>query len=108
MEITLLHVADCPNLTVARTRAVEAAKLAGVETVVIERLVHDSSEAAALGFIGSPTILVDGSDPFPTADSTPSLACRLYATGDGIQGAPSVDDLVEVLSSRAAGTQPEQ
>lgn len=105
MEILLLHVTDCPNLAVARARVVEAAELAGVDVAVTERLVRDSSEAAALGFVGSPTILVDGADPFPGAEgSAPSLACRLYATGDGIQGAPSVDELVDVLSGRASVT----
>lgn len=30
-------------------------------------------------------------------EGAPSLACRLYVTGEGAQGAPSVDDLAEVL-----------
>ncbi len=97
MEITLLHVADCPNLAVARDRVTEAAERAGVVVRFEERVVLDSSEAVELGFTGSPTVLIDGADPFATADSTPSVACRLYATDDGVQGAPSVEDLVKVL-----------
>lgn len=97
MEVTLLHVADCPNLTVARDRLTEAAEQAGVVVRFEEQMVRDHSEAAALGFTGSPTILIAGTDPFATDDTTPSVACRLYGTDDGVQGAPSVADLVKVL-----------
>lgn len=95
--ITVLHVADCPNLSVARDRVIEAAERAGVGVRVEERLVHGPSDAAELGFTGSPTILVDGVDPFADADLVPSLACRLYGTDEGVQGAPSVEALVRVL-----------
>lgn len=97
MEVTLLHVTGCPNLTVARDRLTEAAEQAGVVLRFQEQVVRDNSEAAALGFTGSPTILIAGTDPFATADTAPSVACRLYSTDDGVQGAPSVADLVEVL-----------
>jgi hypothetical protein len=95
--ITLLHVADCPNLSVARDRVVEAAERAGVGVRVEERLVHGLSDAAELGFTGSPTILVDGVDPFADMDLVPSMACRLYGTDEGVQGAPSVEALVRAL-----------
>jgi len=97
MEIMLLYVADCPNLALARERVREAATKVGLVVRVEERLVSDSAEAAELGFTGSPTILIDGTDPFATVDTKPSVACRLYATGEGVQGAPSVNDLVRVL-----------
>jgi hypothetical protein len=97
MEITLLHVADCPNLALARDRVSEAAQRVGRDVRVTERLVCDPAEAEELGFIGSPTILVDGVDPFISASTTPALACRRYATSDGMQGAPTVGELVEAL-----------
>lgn len=96
-EITLLHVPDCPNLALARDRVVEAAEQAGVGVRVEERLVFGLSDAAELGFTGSPTILVDGVDPFADTGSVPSMACRLYRTDEGVQGAPSVEALVRVL-----------
>jgi hypothetical protein len=95
--ITLLHVADCPNLSLARDRVIEAAERAGLDVRVEERLVHGLSDAAELGFPGSPTILVDGVDPFADTDLAPSMACRLYGTDEGVQGAPSVEALVRVL-----------
>ena len=35
-------------------------------------------------------------DPFGTGGDC-GLACRLYSTADGVQGAPSVDQFVEAL-----------
>lgn len=97
MEITLQHVADCPNLALARDRLREATERVGRDVHVTERLVHDPAEAEVLGFIGSPTILIDGVDPFTATDTTPSLACRRYANRQGVEGAPTVEDLVEAL-----------
>jgi hypothetical protein len=45
---------------------------------------------------GSPTVLVDGVDPFGGAG--PSLACRLYRSGDEVEGAPPLDSLIEVFT----------
>lgn len=97
MEVTLLHVAGCPNLTVARDRLTEAAELTGGVVRFEEQMVRDHAEAAVLGFTGSPTILIAGTDPFAPDDTTPSVACRLYRTDAGLQGAPSVADVVTVL-----------
>jgi hypothetical protein len=96
MRIELLHVEDCPNLVVARERIDLALDRSGV-TATIDAVLIDSPEAAErAGMNGSPTVLVDGVDPFGGAG--PSLACRLYRSGDVVEGAPSVDALVEVLS----------
>jgi hypothetical protein len=47
---------------------------------------------------GSPTLLIDGQDPFADPDTPSSLSCRLYRAPDGRQqGAPSVADLRGVL-----------
>lgn len=91
----LLYVPDCPNLNLARHRLNAAAAHAGVELVVRERLVADADTAAELGMHGSPTILIDGRDAIGGVE--PSMSCRLYLTGSGVDGAPSVDDLVAAL-----------
>lgn len=96
MRIDLLHVADCPNLVVARERIDLALDRSGLATVVHEVLIDSPEAAERAGMSGSPTILVDGVDPFGGAE--PSLACRLYRSGDVVEGAPPVDALVEALS----------
>jgi hypothetical protein len=50
-----------------------------------------------LSFHGSPTIIVDGHDPFPTAGQ-PGLACRIYQTPAGPAGAPTVEQLRSALA----------
>jgi hypothetical protein len=55
-------------------------------------------EAKAIGFPGSPTILIDGRDPFGGESAPVGFACRLYQTPTGLEGAPSVDELFAVLS----------
>ncbi|MCX7879916.1 MAG: thioredoxin family protein [Ignavibacteria bacterium] len=48
----------------------------------IETLVEDNDKAKAIGFRGSPTLLIDGEDfegiPSP---AEPSLSCRFYPKG---------------------------
>lgn len=96
VRIDLLHVADCPNLSVARERVVIALERTGAAATVHEREVATADDAERSAMSGSPTILVDGVDPFGGAG--PSLACRLYRSGDRVEGAPSLDALIEVFS----------
>lgn len=47
---------------------------------------------------GSPTLLLDGRDPFAPEGLQPSLSCGLYRHSDGTtDGAPSAADLHRVL-----------
>jgi len=98
MNIDLLHVLDCPNLTEARQNLDTALARAGIVAVVRERLVTSAEEATAMGMNGSPTVLIDGVDPFG-ADAAASLACRLYRDAAGVRGAPSVEALTAGLAS---------
>lgn len=96
MRIDLLHVRDCPNLVVARERVGLALDRVGRAATVTEVEIGTPEQAERAGMSGSPTILIDGVDPFGGAE--PSLACRLYRDGNAVEGAPSVDSLVDVLS----------
>ena len=40
--------------------------------------VTGETEAARLGMTGSPTILLDGADPFAAAGAVPGLSCRIH------------------------------
>lgn len=43
---------------------------------------------------GSPTLLIDGMDPFTQLGQPPGMSCRLYRDEDGrISGSPSVGQL---------------
>ena len=95
----LLSFDGCPHSSVAEQRLTAALAIVGRGDVAIQHvLVETPEDAKRLGFLGSPTILVDGSDPFATGDEQPALACRLFSTPDGRAGSPTVQQLVEVLS----------
>lgn len=95
MDVHLLYVANCPNVGLARRRIGAASEEAGVTANVHEREVRDEAEAMALGMRGSPTVLVDGTDVSQSADMGPgSISCRLYRSGTGVDGAPTVAELV--------------
>jgi hypothetical protein len=99
MELTLLTVPDCPHAAAFEERL--AAALAGHPGAVVRRReIADDQEAATTGMHGSPTLLIDGIDPFARADQAPSLSCRLYQDEAGrAGGAPSVAALRHALAA---------
>ena len=102
IELVVLTVADCPNAAAFEERL--AAALAGQPAAVIRRVVGDEREAAETGMHGSPTLLVDGADPFAAPDEPPSLSCRLYRDAAAHTGpVPSVEELRRVLAAARGG-----
>jgi hypothetical protein len=102
--VTVLAVPGCANAPLVDERLkVAAAGLPGVR--VVRRVVGDEREAAALGMRGSPTLLVDGADPFGTGHEPFSVSCRLYRQADGsVAGAPPVAALRAVLAGGGEGS----
>ena len=102
MQLTLLAVPGCPNARVLKQRL--AGLLAGrPEVTVTRRVVSDAAEAARWGMRGSPTLLIDGQDPFAGSSSGAVLACRLYPAGEGrLDGAPTVSALRDMLERAGA------
>ena len=102
LELTLLTVPACPHAALFEERL--AAALAGhPDTVIHRRQVTDEQEAAEAGMHGSPTLLIDGVDPFAAPGQPPSLSCRLYRDAAGhAGGAPPVDALRRVLEQAGA------
>jgi hypothetical protein len=99
VQIEVLTVPECPHRDEAMTRVGHALAVIGRgDVVVVERVITDLDEATSAGMRGSPTILIDGHDPFAMAAEQPSFSCRLLPTDSGLDGAPSIDDLVAALS----------
>ncbi len=98
MELTVLAVPGCLNAPVLEERLEEL--VAGRPDVRISRHVIESGEnAAMLGMHGSPTLLIDGSDPFPAPATGPALAFRLYPSNGGPPaGAPALSALRQALA----------
>ena len=91
MKLEVLHVPDCPNLQPLLDRLAEVTDLP-----VMARVILSDEEAERFGMAGSPTLLVDGVDPFGGGEC--SVACRLYRDESGRAVAvPSVEQLRAVL-----------
>ena len=101
MKLKVLHVRDCPNVGVLTDRL--KTLIIGRDDVVVEhRVIGDQAEAAARGMTDSPTLLIDGVDPFPVAGQPPSLSCRLSLDEIGsVSRAPSLAQLRTALANRA-------
>ena len=100
MNVTILHTEDCPNLV---PLLAELQSLIGdrADITLTTMAIRSGDEALPLGFHGSPTILIDGTDPFPAPPEPVGLSCRSYpcctdAVGRA-SGYPTRERLAEVL-----------
>lgn len=99
IHVTLQYVEGCPNAREVAAVLAELADELGDLAVRYERI--DSEEQARrAGFAGSPTVLVDGVDPFAAGEPATGLACRRYATPHGPRGHPDREQLRAALSKR--------
>ena len=98
MEITLQYFDGCPSWQVARDRLRQALGSTGRDDGAITyEKIETPEQAEEARFRGSPTILVDGRDPFADEDAPVGLSCRIFRTEAGAEGAPSVAQLSKVL-----------
>lgn len=108
MQVTVLAVADCPNVGLLEERL--ASVLEARPGVTVSRhVIGDEAAAASFGMRGSPTILINGADPFAEPGQPTSMSCRLYRDSDGrMSGVPSAGQLRQALeraTGRDAGTE---
>ncbi|MET7671927.1 DF family (seleno)protein [Micromonospora luteifusca] len=104
MNVELLVVEDCQNegpAVVVVRRALDEVGLAAVRITV--RVVTSQAEAEQLGFLGSPSVLIEGQDPFAEPHHRPAMACRLYREETGASGVPPIRRLRQAFK-QAAGT----
>jgi Alkylmercury lyase len=106
MQLTVLAEPGCPNAPVLGDRlATVLDGRAGVS--VTHQVVSDEAEAVRWGMHGSPTLLIDGVDPFAEPGQAPSMSCRLYRDEDGqLSGAPSVGQLRQAIEQAPAAAVP--
>lgn len=94
-RVELLYFDDCPNWRDADDLLRRVAH--EVDFELTRRLVDTPERAEALQFRGSPSILVDGIDPFATGHEPVGLSCRIYQTPQGPAGSPTLEQLRAVL-----------
>lgn len=83
MKVEVFYFEGCPNHKPAVERVRSVLKKLGIAADLAEIEVPDAEAAKVVGFLGSPTIRVNGLDIDPasrTATET-GFACRCYAGG---------------------------
>jgi Domain of unknown function (DUF2703) len=91
MKVEVLYFRDCPNHRPAIERLKGVLREEGVSAEVREVEVPDATAAQTLGFLGSPTIRINGVDIDPAARSVTEfgLMCRTYTEAGMRTGLPS-------------------
>ncbi len=89
MEIQLLYFDGCPNHEPAYERLREVLRDEGISVKLDQVEISNEADAEKFGFLGSPTIRVNGKDIEPASRDMEGgkLACRRYPGG----GLPSAD-----------------
>lgn len=101
VEVTLQYFEGCPNWELVDRR------LRQLGVAVTRQRIETYTEAVQHGFRGSPTVLVNGADPFHDPDAQIGLSCRVYPAAAGPAGAPSSEDLKEAIEEarkKSSGT----
>lgn len=90
MKITIQYFDGCPHWRLADERLRNVLRSESRTDIELDYQLIDSGEAAKhVGFRGSPSVLIDGVDPYVTGQEPVGLSCRVYRTERGSEGAPS-------------------
>jgi len=83
-RVELVWWEGCPSTERALADLRAALSEVGLDPAAVEmREVATDEQAERERFPGSPTILVDGEDVFPSEETPIGLSCRMYRLGDG-------------------------
>jgi hypothetical protein len=104
MDVELLYFEGCPSWRVMDERL----GVLGAEfDFEHQRILVDTPEAAErVAFLGSPTVRIDGEDPFAAPGAAVGLSCRVYSTADGLIGCPTLAELRSALQRVAPAPGP--
>jgi hypothetical protein len=107
VKIEILYFDGCPNHEPAVER-VEAVLKENIGATISEVNVRDAAVAREVGFLGSPSIRVNGVDIEPAGRSAQDygMMCRTYVVNGHRQGLPSREMLREAILAAQSGTAP--
>lgn len=93
--LVVVSVSDCPHVAILLDR-IRAAGVPEGSVRVVETSTRD--QAAAWAMTGSPTLLIDGEDPWVDPAAVPALGCRLSfgAHGDSL---PTTDQIAAAIAA---------
>ena len=90
MTIEILYVADCPHYEAATLEIRNALDQEHQSAEVNHIEIRDQAMAEALGFLGSPTIRINGIDIEASARKADNfgICCRRYCNSEGRETGP--------------------
>ena len=105
MKIEVLYFDGCPNHKPAVERVQQLLREEGVSAEVLEVNVSDASIAQRVGFLGSPSVRVNGLDvePETRAARDYGMMCRTYSVDGRREGLPSREILRQAMREANSG-----
>ncbi|MFN2471326.1 MAG: hypothetical protein ABR583_10150 [Gaiellaceae bacterium] len=102
-RVEILYFEGCPNHEPARALVERVATQLQIEAEIRLVEVADPDAAAALRFLGSPTLRVNGVDVEPGAEERRdfALSCRIYRSEGGVAEQPQENWVREALIEAA-------
>lgn len=98
--VEILYFDGCPNhdALLPHLRALLAAHDITADLTTIP--VNSEDDAHRLGFLGSPTVRINGTDVDPSASTRTDygIQCRLYNTPAGLTGTPPDNWILDAIS----------
>jgi predicted Zn-dependent protease len=103
--VELLWWEGCPSTERALAELREALGDVGLDGVEVRmREIASDRDSGDAGFVGSPTIRIDGVDVVAPKDEPTGLSCRVYVRRDGRYApTPDPDDLRDALRAWIGG-----
>jgi copper chaperone CopZ len=105
MKIEVLYFEGCPNHRPAIERIRELLREESISAEVLEVNVSEAASAQKLGFLGSPSIRVNGLDVEPAARSAGDfgMMCRTYLVNGRRDGLPPREMLRQAIQGANSG-----
>lgn len=105
MKIEVLYFDGCPNHKPALERVRQVLAEEGLFAEVLEVNVSEPSIAQKVGFLGSPSIRVNGLDVEPEARRARAygMMCRTYTVNGQREGLPSCETLRQAMHDENSG-----
>lgn len=104
MKIEVLFFAGCPNHRPTTQLVREVLRAEGISADVREIEVRETDQAVALGFLGSPSVRINGLDVEPESRTASNFGygCRTYYNDGKRSGVPSSALIRRALSECSA------
>ncbi len=101
MKVELLWFDGCASYQHAREMLTRVLREERIDTPIEMVQVRDGADAVAKKFLGSPTIRLNGVDPFALpGQANFAMQCRVYRTPAGLKGWPTEEMLRGAVRSQ--------